>query len=197
MTLMSIVMSIFTTGIIQIYRSVVRTEAVSGAQSQLNTAFLRLDREVRYAAEISEPGPGPGREPRVEFRTSHTGDAVTCTQLRLVVDSAGGRLQRRTWEYVPDRLTGSPLKNLTPFTTLASAVAAGTAAGLPAGQPFQRTLAPVSAATGTADQRLRVVLTVRSAPGGSLRRTDVTFTTLNSSIPVPTPEVCDEGRTLP
>ncbi|HEX8629420.1 MAG TPA: hypothetical protein VF755_14745 [Catenuloplanes sp.] len=185
MGLMSIVMVLFTTGIIQVYRTVASTEVMSSGQSQLDTAFLRLDREVRYAAEITEPGtgPAPGREPRVEFLNTRTGVSV-CTQLRLVPGAAGGRLEHRTWTHVPGASARAGLADLTNFATLASEVTSV--------QPFERVLASDA---GLTFQRLRVRLTARSAVHGNDRRTDVTFTALNSSISEGDLDVCGEGRT--
>lgn len=186
MGLMSIVMVLFTTAIIQVYRTVASTEVMSSGQSQLNTAFLRLDRELRYAAEITEPGPGPapGREPRVEFLDTRTG-APVCTQLRLVPDPAGGRLEHRTWTHVPGAAAGSALADLTRFSTLAAEVSST--------RPFERVLASEASLTF---QRLRVRLTARSALNGSDRRIDVTFTALNSSISEGAVDVCGEGRSV-
>ena len=57
MGIMSVVMVIFTTAILQVYRSVnASTESLSTAQSQLQIAFQRFDRELRYASWIAEPG---------------------------------------------------------------------------------------------------------------------------------------------
>lgn len=190
MTLLSIAMAIFTPAMLEIYRSTSQTQALAGPQSQLNTAVSRLDREVRYAAEISPPGLGYGSEPRVEFLTTYTGTPV-CTQLRLVADSTGAaRLQRRSWTYVAGRAAGTPLTDLTGFTTLAS--------DLKPGQPFRVAPTPTGTATpGVNAHRLTVELTAQSVAGGKPRTAVVTFTAMNSQIPQLQRNVCTEGRNIP
>jgi len=91
LTLMAVLMTIFTTAVVQVYRNVNQTEAISTAQANLNTVFLRLDKEVRYASGISEPTTGAPWY--VEYLNTSRGTEV-CTQLRLTSD---GLFQRRTW----------------------------------------------------------------------------------------------------
>lgn len=191
-TLVAVVTAMFTTGLLDIYRSTLRTEAASSAQSQLSTAFLRLDRQVRYAAQVTVPGPGPAGQSRVEFLTTHTGAAV-CTQLQVVAGTNGGRLQSRTWNYVPDRAPG-PLPGVTPFITLASELTAATP--FPSPGPTTSAAAAAAAAASEGYQRLRVRLTARQGSGSPVTA-DITFTALNSLAEQPEPQVCLEGRTIP
>src|SRR4051794_16095539 len=46
---MSVVMALFTAGVAQSYRVANKADAMAVARQQLHTAFLRLDRDVRYA----------------------------------------------------------------------------------------------------------------------------------------------------
>ena len=79
MGIMSVMLVIFTTAILQVYRSVLTTESLSTAQSQLQIAFQRFDREVRYASWIAEPG-RVGTTWYVEYAAS---DPTQCRQLRF------------------------------------------------------------------------------------------------------------------
>jgi hypothetical protein len=177
MTLMSVFMSIFTGMVVQMFRSANKNLAIASAQSQVTTAYLRLDKEIRYAAGISAPGP-VGDDSYVEYLTTNTGVA-TCTELRL--NAASRQLQRRSWPQagVP------PVPSA--WVPLASAVSSPT--------PFT-----FAAADDTYNfQRLRLTL-LASAGGGSTaasRQTDVTFTALNTTLGTSSATVCAEGRSLP
>jgi type II secretory pathway pseudopilin PulG len=177
MSIMSVFLAMFTGGVVAMFRVANRAEAVSTAQSQVNTAFLRLDKEIRYAAGISRPGL-VGADPYVEYLTTTTGDPV-CTELRLQV--ASRQLQRRGWT------RGAPPAAPSRWVPVAS--------GVSAAQPFT-----VSAADDTfAFQRLRLSLAAGSGSGGGAvsRPAEVTFTALNSSAGTASDTVCTEGRAIP
>src|SRR3954454_8418783 len=55
MSIMLVVMAVFTTGIIQLYRVSNAAGARSDAQARLSAALLRLDKQARTAAGISAP----------------------------------------------------------------------------------------------------------------------------------------------
>lgn len=55
MGITSILMVIFTTAILQVYRTSAATESLSSAQAQLQIAFQRADKELRYASWIAVP----------------------------------------------------------------------------------------------------------------------------------------------
>jgi type II secretory pathway pseudopilin PulG len=177
MAIMSIVMSIFTTGMVLMYRSANGAEARADAQSQVSLALQRLDSEVRSAAGIGLPDTFSNGDPRVEFATVETAE-VECVQLRV----SGGRLQQRRWMY-----QSSPAQP-SPWITLASGVTA-----VPS-QPFSRSLAT----DDVGYQRLRIQLRVISG-GGPTRVTkdsDITFTALNTSRETGE-NTCAEGKALP
>ena len=94
LTLMAVLMTIFTTAVLEVYRNVNQTEALSSGQSQLNTVFLRLDKEVRYASGISREKQLGNGDWYVEYLNTSRG-AEICTELRL---TTAGLLQRRTWD---------------------------------------------------------------------------------------------------
>jgi prepilin-type N-terminal cleavage/methylation domain-containing protein len=161
MALMSVVTALFTTGIVQLYRAQNFTDALSESSSQVNNAFLRLDADVRYAAAISDPGPGGGNQ-YVEYLRSNTGEDV-CTQLRF---TAAGQLQQRS---------NSASKGLTIWNTLASQLVSPVS--------FTRSLASDS---GNAYQQLAVTLTTRPSGSGRAESSSFTFTALNTSATTPT-----------
>ena len=179
MMLMSIFLGMFTGAVVAMNRAENKTEAVSLTTSQLNQAFLTLDKTVRYAAAISQPGIGPSGDWYVELRTTN-GGAESCTQLRI--DSQ--LLQRRTWT------PGSPPSVWSPVT---SNVTNGAAVAGPA-QPFL--LKPVVANDVNVQQ---LTFNLVSVSGGGLTPTtsnsSFTFTAADSTIPAPSGPICqDQSR---
>ncbi len=172
MVIMSFVMLVFTAGLLSVVRAAGHSETVAMNRSQLNVAFDRLDRQIRYASGISVPGTAGG-DSYVEFQTDGPGGAL-CTQLRL--NATAHRLEQRTWS-----------KGAAPgaaWTILAS--------GLSAAEPFRR----LSAGSGSAVQRLRLLLTADLPPGstGQAPQTDITFSALNTSSLTSSDQICGEGR---
>ena len=171
MSVMSVVMAIFTAGVVQMYNTSNKTESLAFSQSQNNTAFLRLDKQIRYASGISTPGT-VGGAPYVEYLLSGSGTA-TCYELRL----KDSMLQQRVWPQ------GGSVA-LVPWTVLSN--------GVSSAQPF--TYLPPDATFNF--QRLRLQLT--STYGGnrtlSSANTDITFTALNTTLGTSSASVCTEGR---
>ena len=176
MTLMAIFMAIFTGGTVRMYRSAAQVQATADAQIQITSAFLRLDKEIRYAAGISLPGP-VGADGYVEYLTTNTGVGI-CAELRLNVDTS--QLQRRTWRQ--DVIPLAP----TPWVPLATSVSST--------QPFTYR-APD---TKYNFQRLQLQLnaTVGTGDSAASKHTDVTFTALNTTLSAANPAVCTEGRAV-
>jgi type II secretory pathway pseudopilin PulG len=177
MVVLGIVMGLFTSAMFQIYGAEERTESTSTAQSQIVTAFQRLDKQVRYASGISTQGL-VGSDQYVEFQSTYTGTAI-CTELR--VHAANHQLQSRTWT--------SGMSPLVPSAWLPLAY------GVTSPQPFT-----FSAATPTFNfQRLEITLAVTSGinQNATVRQSDITFTALNTSLAtVTTPTLCTEGRAV-
>jgi prepilin-type N-terminal cleavage/methylation domain-containing protein len=170
MSVMAVFMAIMTTGIVQVYRVVNSDEAVSIAQSQINIAFLRLDREIRYASDMSTEGQ-VGADWYVEYLTTYTGTPI-CTELRLHV--ANAQLQRRSWTQ-----GGTPPSTWTIF-----------ASGVSDSRPFT-----FSAADATFNYpRLALSLTASSGAGSTAaaKEINVTFTAMNTTSS--SASVCTEGR---
>jgi prepilin-type N-terminal cleavage/methylation domain-containing protein len=173
MTLMSIFMVLFTTGLLQVFRASDHDQAAAAAQEQIHIAFQRLDSGIRYAAGISAEGQ-VGADWYVEFLATYTGTPV-CTELRF---TQGGQLQSRTWD-----------QGATPpsFTVLAS--------GATASHPFTRY--PVVVGSGIDYQRLSVDLSVSGGRDAGSRDISVMFTAYNTSPTTASDTSCVEGRTAP
>jgi prepilin-type N-terminal cleavage/methylation domain-containing protein len=195
MTIMSIMMVIFTGAILQIYRTSTATESLTTAQTQLRLAFQRFDRELRYASWVAEPGM-VGTAWYVEF--AGPADAG-CLQLRLETDPGGGNasdglgvLQLLRWT------PGSPPAAGTPGQTIASQILTTGVAPFFDLQPIDdEPYASASAnAVGTdfvaAFQRLRIQLTTKVAAGSA--QIDTTFTALNTVRNPDATNACSEGR---
>lgn len=176
MTIMTVAVAIFTTGLLQVYRATNLTESVGTAQAQVTAAFQRLDREVPYAAGISVPGQ-IGADFYVEFLVTGTA-TPTCVELRLQASS--GQLQRRSWAQ-----GGSPLTPSAWLPMVSSVVVAA---------PFTRLPADVVHNF----QRLTVRLGVSAASGGSgsTRQMNVTFVALNTSLTTSSDATCVAGRSV-
>ena len=193
MSIMSILMVIVTGAVLQIYHSVNEVDSLAEAQTQINTAFIRLDREVRYARGVSDPAL-VGGDYYVEYLRS-VNSVDTCVELRLRTTT--DELQRREWT-----------KNMSPlvpggWTTLASHVTATT--------PFTVTAADTTSLTGFRAQRLTLAMTAVVGGGspsnagagraGANRETNVTFTALNATEPPGSTgatyaTTCTEARTV-
>jgi prepilin-type N-terminal cleavage/methylation domain-containing protein len=176
MTIMTIVLVIFASGVIQAYAAEDRVDASANSETEISIAFQRLDKEIRYAAGISNVGTVSG-DSYVEFLTSFTGTAV-CTELRLHV--ATNQLQQRTWTQGMTPLVP------TAWTPLASFVTATT--------PF--TLTPANIAINF--QRLEITLnaTTGSGPNAITKQSNITFTALNTSLNTNSATTCTEGRAV-
>lgn len=175
LAILSVAMSIFMTGLIQFFRSTSKIESASIAQSQVETAYDRLDREIRYASALSVEGVVNG-DHYFEYRTENSGTSM-CTQLRLRV--ADQQLQRRTWVDGPTPITA------TPWIPLAS--------GITGTHPF--TFIP---ADGTYEwQRLAIDLSAAAGGNATSKPLKVTFTALNTSRSTSSIDVCAAGRTVP
>jgi type II secretory pathway pseudopilin PulG len=158
MAIMAVVMAVFLTGIVQVCRMTTATEARSSAQSQLGVAFLRLEREVRYAVEVEDPYVASGAQ-YIAFLSARLGGAK-CVQLRVY----STRLELRIW--TPPTPPSSVRTSLTAWGTLAS--------GVTSSQPFARKPAD----DAVSYQRLQIKLITKS--GLVDRNIEAVFTALNS-----------------
>lgn len=174
MAIMTVLMSIFTTGVIQMYRVANRTEALNVTQAQVVTAFNRMDKEIRYATAISTPAQ-IGDAFYVEYTSTNSSGATECT--RLSVDT-GDRLMRMVkWQ---GSYPTTPV-----WTVLATNVTASQAPFvLVAGLSFQRLQVRIEATYGT----------VAAGSTGAVKSTDVTFTAVNTTNDPANALVCQDGR---
>lgn len=187
MVLMSIFMAMFTGAVLMMNNAMTKAQAVSVSTSQLNTAFLDLDRTVRYAAYISSPVRScPTCNWHVELLVTHNGDDV-CTQLR--VDTTSQQLQRRTWTVVNNVVKPSTLIDWAPIS---SGISNGGAGPGPLTQPFY--LSPAGVGVSALFQQLTVNLISPSGSGSSSTesKSSFTFAALNSTIPVRAGSICQQ-----
>ncbi|WP_238006031.1 prepilin-type N-terminal cleavage/methylation domain-containing protein [Dactylosporangium sp. AC04546] len=172
--ILSVVMAIFTTAVVQLFQASNENTAVAVSQAQLNTAFTRLDRELRYAAGFSRENSTGDTVEYVNTETS-TGTAE-CAQLNL--DATGRTLRRQVWK--------QGTKPGGRWAVLAS--------DIDVAQSSFKLLAPDATA---GFQRLQVVLVVTTAPGRgkTTARSRITFTALNTTSGTDPKDVCPEART--
>lgn len=188
MTIMSVFLGMFTTGIIQIHRSMAAQESMDDAQSRINVTFQRLDKELRYAYGFSVPeqSAATGGIPYVEVLTAPNGIPV-CTQLRVL----NATLEMRTWDPGASAPTDGTWRSLlSPVTPVSE----------PALQPVPSTQAgPYAfwkADSTRVHQRLRLSLraTVGKDWNRASRETAITFTALNSTAKTDSSLVCPALR---
>jgi type II secretory pathway component PulJ len=175
-SIMSAVMAIFTTGVVQLFKAGDNNELVALTQSQLNTAFLRLDRNLRYASGISQDR-DKGDDEVVEYVNTDTPTGQPeCAQLEL--NKAKKVLRRQVWPQTT-KPTGR-------WAVLANEVdVAASSFSLP------------DSLSDTGFQRLKITLVVTTNPGRghTTAKTEVTFTALNSTRGTDPAKVCPEART--
>jgi hypothetical protein len=117
LALTMVVTAVFITAIVALYQVSNVTNAREIAQAQVHMAFVRVDRQIRYAAGITTPGQ-VGADWYAEYVTTNTGPAI-CGQLRL--NAAAEQLQWRSWNRGQTPPTtwavlASDLSGTTPFT---------------------------------------------------------------------------------
>jgi prepilin-type N-terminal cleavage/methylation domain-containing protein len=173
--IMSVFLAMVTGAMLRLFQTSNAVTTTSAAHGQLNTAFMRLDKQIRYAAGISTPA-AVGGDQYVEWVTTNTGTAI-CTELRLHVSN--NQLQQRTWT------DGTSPVTPTAWLPLASDVTGST--------PFT-----FSAADATSNfQRLELKLTATPAGLKTGKQLDVLFTAMNTSLATSSATRCTEGRSVP
>jgi prepilin-type N-terminal cleavage/methylation domain-containing protein len=184
LAIMSILMTMVTTAVLQVYTATNRTESITTSQAQLNNLFLRLDKEIRYAAGVSREKEVTVGTWWVEYLVAVNG-VPTCTQLRLTTTTT--TLEKRTW--VKDQTPFAP----TAWRPLATNVTA------PAGQQPFTFLSADPSGVGVSPSnfdRLQISLVARALgnPTVTDAGTTITFTALNTTPATSTGTMCTEGR---
>ena len=173
MGIMTICGAIFLGSAVTLSRVTAKTQSVTTSASQTNLAYLKLDRSVRYASAISQPGRDSAGNWYVELRDTTSGDEV-CTQLRL--NNSTKRLEQRTWRTDTTPVVATAFRQIsTGFTNGTAAYDASTAGD----QPFF-----LDPATNTAiHQKLTITLVSAAGTTGtsSTSRSSFTLTALNST----------------
>jgi hypothetical protein len=175
--IMSAVMAIFTTGVVQLFKAGNNNELVALTQAQLNTAFLRLDRNVRYAAGISKEHFNAAGDMQVEYlNTEVASGEPECAQLEL--NRAAKVLRRQVWPQAT--------KPAGKWVVLANEI-----------DVDKSSFELLDPGQDTGFQRLKIVLVVASRPGlgATSAKTEITFTALNSSSLTKAATICPEAST--
>jgi Tfp pilus assembly protein PilV len=170
MALMSVVLVVVTTGIVDMYRTANHTETAADSQTRIQAAFNRLDRQIRYAERVAVDSSDTTFF-LAEFAMKDSANVRQCVQLRL--PKAGGALTSRQWPAASGTTpTGTP-------TTIAADVTKPAATG-----PFVLTPAGKAGSSnvGSNFDRLGVKVSVKSGTGSRVqtRDFDLQFTALNT-----------------
>jgi prepilin-type N-terminal cleavage/methylation domain-containing protein len=169
MTVMSIVMTLFTAGMVQLFSAQNHSDALTGASQQVHVAFVRLDRELRYSSGISAPGTATSGNGYVEYEITNTGVPV-CSQLRI---TPTGKLQTRKkvdtaaaggWSTIASQLVDPSTFNRIPATL--------------GGNAYQQLVVSLTAQAGGAAQT-------------EAETASFTFTALNTSVSTASDTVCN------
>lgn len=100
MAIFTVVTVLVLTAVISLTRTTARVQNVADASDQLRSAFLTMDRQVRYADAVNIPGGTGSGTTTAWWAETHTsavasGSPALCTQWRFTPSTA--RLERRTW----------------------------------------------------------------------------------------------------
>ena len=182
-TIMAVITGIAADGMIGMYRTANRTEAAAVAQTQLDAAFGRLDREVRYAYRINDAFTADriidgATQPAfaVTYVVPDANNRNICVE--LAVPQAGGTLVRTRWLRLPGTGETYNLAATTVATNLVTAVSSKDAVPQPL-NPFTRKT--YGDATSNFDRlNLQMNSTVGLSDKNSTREYNLTFTALNT-----------------
>jgi hypothetical protein len=181
MVIMTILMTICTSAIVSMFAGTGKTQAVANSAQQLNTAFVRLDDQVRYATAIDQPtGSLATNNLSVAFFTVNstpTSITRTCSQLRIQTMSGTSQQQlvERSW---PVNADGSVTNGtITPWNQLAGGISVLDQNGATV-VPFA-----VSVPAGATVQQLRLRLIDLDSTGQTPTKSfsEIAFSALNST----------------
>lgn len=178
MVIMTILMAICTGAVVSMFVGTGKTQAVANSAQQLNTAFVRLDDQVRYATAIDQPtGSMSAGTLSVAFLTvasASTGTTRTCSQLwTQTTGTSQLKLMERSWQIDP---TGAAITGTTsPWSQLAGGIVADDQSGV---TPFA-----VSTPTGATVQQLNAKLVAMDGTGQTSTRSfsQISFSAQNSA----------------
>jgi type II secretory pathway pseudopilin PulG len=183
MALMSTVGAIFTASIVQVFRATNTMDTQAQAQTQVRLALQRVDTEIRYAYDITEPTTAAEAAADsgiwyIEFlRVDGTTAAQECNQLRL----SAGVLVLRSWTPGSSPPAGTALASNIDMSLYASGSATVPFELQDAGStPLASSSAAVGASFSPDYQRLRLQFV--TAVGQRRMSSDVTFTALNTTL---------------
>lgn len=175
MTIMSIFMAIVTVAVIQMFSAINTVQAVENSSTQLNTAFDRLDKQLRYATAIDQEVFVSGNWYVAFESVGPTTPLTTCTQ--LMIGTIGSSLQSQLSERTSTLVDSTGAVIATPTWTDWTPLAAGVSAAS-TDRPFTVPQPVVSSQL----QQLDLNLQATDGTGASARTSfsRFTFTALNS-----------------
>jgi type II secretory pathway pseudopilin PulG len=179
--IMSVVMAIATAGLVQMYHATENADSAAQAQTNLTSAFARLDREVRYAYRINSAYQVGTTAYAVDYLIDDGADALLCVQLSLPI--GGGALMRQQW---PQSTTSADPAAIT--TGVANYLVPATANV----NPFS--VLPALTVDSNFDRLLvNVNSTVGVGVNGTTRNYNLQFTALNTTNDSSVPTTCTKG----
>ncbi len=206
MLIFTIILAIFMSSVVLMTRSTTRAEALANSQSQLDNALLRMDKEIRFASALDQPGsqtettPSAGQDWYFEMLTGS--ESTTCIAWRwhetaaqsgepATVSPYIGELQTREWS---TSATTSPA-----WDTVATNVMIPGGSGTPFTFTYPGETSPITAPANQQSQVLDVDLYDLTGPGitATLSQSEVSFVARNTSTSTSTNTsgvyVCNSG----
>lgn len=177
MMLFAVVLAMVTSGMIVMQKGLRKAQGQTDNLDASRAVIELLDRQVRYANTITQPGAGTSGDTYVEWRTGDTGQPQTCTQWRF--DPTAQTLSYRSWAAT------SPPGTPTAWATKATNVVQSGSAPL-----FTTTALPVGQAQAAANNSIHASLTVvfairHGVNPSTTSKSQVTLTAINTKNAVP------------
>jgi prepilin-type N-terminal cleavage/methylation domain-containing protein len=176
MGILAILMAVVMTAIVTMYRDVRKQTGQTDVLDASRKVLSQLDKQVRYANAVRDPGAGTSGATFVEWRTGNTFQQQTCTQWRF--DPTAKTLAYRSWQPPLTGTSPSAASTLTGWRQMADGI------GLPAvGSIFStNTVLPAAASPAAvpSHQVLTVAFTTTDGKPNTINRSQVTFTALNT-----------------
>lgn len=171
MMLFTVVLAIVTSGMLVMQRGLRKAQGQSDNLDASRTVIQLLDRQVRYANTITQPGPGATPTTTyIEWQTGDTNQPQTCTQWRF--DSVAGTLGYRTW----------PVASPTPTAWTEKAFGVVAVSGTPVFATTALAVGQTAPDNGPSHAGVTVVFAVRhGADRSTTSKSQVTLTAINTN----------------
>jgi prepilin-type N-terminal cleavage/methylation domain-containing protein len=190
MLIFTIILTIFMATVVTMTRTTTRAQALAATSFQLDKALLRLDKEVRFASALDQPGsatettPAAGQDWYFEMLTGS--EQTTCIAWRwhetaaqsrepATVSPYVGQLQTRTWT---TSATVAPS-----WVTVATNIMVPASPAAPFTFTYPGETAPATVSAGQQSQALDVNLYALAGPGNTstLSESEISFVARNTT----------------